>query len=183
MTTVIIGSEGNVAQRLRPLFQDIVGIDRAPGAAFVVDLADIDYDQPWIAGLLSRADIVVHLGTSPRVNDPDEVHYQSLRNTVNLLTACQKRPVPKVLLPSSHWAEPPEGFPGTNTYAASKRVIEGLAEMYRVSTGQHCVALRFGWVARDAAKVATVEDWLKAAIWDDARLLREVAQALQLDRM
>lgn len=177
---MIFGSEGNVARRLRPLFPDVVGIDRVRGADHVFDLADIDFEAPWIRNLLSEARIVVHLATSPRVDDPDVVHYQSVRNTVNLLDACQRVPVPKVLLPSSLWADPPEGFPATNAYAASKRVIESLAEMYRVSTGQHCVALRFGWVARDPSRVATAADWLKAAVWDDDRLLREVAQALGL---
>jgi len=179
VTTIIIGSEGNVGRRLRSAFPDAVGIDRTGSPDILADLATIDYDAEPIRSLLASAAIVIHVATSADVNAPDDVHYLAVIDAARLLAACQRVPVPRVLLPSSDWAEPKEGWVGINTYGHSKRVFETMAAMYRHSTGAICTALRIGWVALPG-QYETAADWLKANYWDDARLIAEVKNALQL---
>ena len=76
MKTVIFGSEGNIARRLKQIFPDSFGIDQVPGADLVASMQDIDYDSEPLRSRLAEADIVLHLATSPRTDDPDDVHYQ-----------------------------------------------------------------------------------------------------------
>jgi nucleoside-diphosphate-sugar epimerase len=124
---------------------------------------------------------VLHLATSPRVEDPDEVHYQAVIDAARLLQACQKVPVPRVLLPSSDWADPKRGWPPINPYGYSKRVFETMVTMYTFSTGKLCVAIRFGWVTRSRAEAEAAEaKTLRDNYWDDARLFHEVRRALDL---
>ena len=181
MKTVIFGSQGNVAQKLRKIFPDTFGVDRVPGADLVVEMKDVDFDAEPLKSKLAEAELVLHLATSPRVDDPDEVHYQAVIDAARLLAACQKVPVPRVLLPSSDWADPKRGWPPVNVYGYSKRVFETMATMYTYSTGQLCVAFRFGWVAHSYADVEKAEPkWLKDNYWDEARLFSEVRRALRL---
>ncbi len=180
MKTVIIGSEGNVGRRLRRMFPGAIGIDRVAGAEIVADLATIDFDAPDVVAALASAEAVIHVATSPDVDAPDEVQYQAVTDAARLLAACQRYPVPRVMLPSSDWASPKRGWATINTYGHSKRVFETMAEMYRFSTGKVCTALRIGWVARSRAEVDAAEPWLQANWWDDARLEKEVRSALGL---
>ena len=180
MKTVIFGSEGNIAKRLRPLFPDAFGVDRVPGADLVASITDVDYDAEPLRSRLAEADVVLHLATSPRTHDPDEVHYQAVIDAARLLKACQAVPVPRVLLPSSDWAEPKRGWPAMNTYGYSKRMLESMAAMYSFSTGKRCVALRFGWVAPWSDIEAAGDSPLRGNYWDDARLLHEVRRGLDL---
>lgn len=180
MTTVIFGSEGNVGRRLKAAFPGAIGIDRVAGADIVADLATIDYESPEIHALLGKAEIVLHVATSPDVDAPDEVHFQAVVDAARLLLACQRYPVPRVLLPSSDWAEPKRGWAAINPYGYSKRMFEEMAAMYRFSTGKICAAMRIGWVAHDLAQVKASAPWLQANYWDDARLIREVKKALDL---
>ncbi|MEO6395843.1 MAG: polysaccharide biosynthesis protein [Devosia sp.] len=181
MMTVIFGSQGNVAQKLRTIFPDSFGVDQVEGADLVTSMQDADYDAEPLRSRLAEADLVLHLATSPRVDDPDEVHYQAVIDAARLLQACQKIPVPRVLLPSSDWADPKRGWPPVNTYGHSKRVFETMATMYRYSTGKICVALRFGWVAHNRAEAEAAEPkWLRDNYWDEERLFREVRRALDL---
>ena len=180
MNTVIFGSEGNVGKKLRAAFPGATGIDRVAGADIVADLSTIDYDAPAIRDLLAKADVVLHVATSPDVSAPDEVQYQAVVDAARLLLACQRYPVARVLLPSSDWAEPKRGWAAINTYGYSKRMFEEMAAMYRFSTGKICAAMRIGWVARSLAEVEAADGWLKANYWDEARLVREVKKALDL---
>lgn len=178
MKVVIFGSEGNVGRRLRTHFPRTIGIDRVAGAEIVADLESLDFDAPEIAHALASADAVIHLATSANVEDPDAVHYQAVIDAARLLAACQRYPVPRVLLPSSDWASPKRGWMSINTYGHSKRVFETMAEMYRFSTGRVCTALRIGWVARGRAEVEAAPEWLRANWWPDERLFAEVDTAL-----
>jgi nucleoside-diphosphate-sugar epimerase len=180
MKTVIIGSEGNVGRRLRRLFPGAIGIDRIAGAEIVADLATIDYDAPAVREALAGAEAVIHVATSPSVDAPDIVHYQAVIDAARLLAACQQYPVPRVMLPSSDWAEPKIGWADLNTYGHSKRVFETMAAMYRHSTGKVCTALRIGWVARNLDEVRNSEQWLQDNYWPDERLFAEVNRALGL---
>lgn len=180
MNTVILGSEGNVGRRLRRAFPGAIGIDRVAGADIVADLATIDYAAPEIHAALAGAEVVIHVATSPDIAAPDDVHYQAVIDAARLIAACQHIPVPRVILPSSDWAEPKDGWAGLNTYGHSKRVFETMAAMYRHSTGKHCTALRIGWVAHDLDEVARSPKWLQDNYWDDARLISEVTAALGL---
>ena len=182
MRTVIIGSEGNVGRRLKTAFPGAIGIDRVAGADIVADLATIDYDAPAVRDALATAEAVIHVATSPNIAAPDDIHYQAVIDTARLLAACQRYPVPRLLVPSSDWADPKAGWAGLNTYGHSKRVFETMAAMYRHSTGQICTALRIGWVAHDLDEVARSPQWLQDNYWDDARLIAEVRAALGLER-
>jgi nucleoside-diphosphate-sugar epimerase len=179
MNTIIFGSQGNIGQKLREIFPDAFGIDRVPGADLVVEMQELDYDSEPLKSRLAEADLVLHLATSANIAAPDSVHYQAVIETARLLGACQRVPVPKVLLPSSDWADPKPGW-AINTYGYSKRVFETMATMYNHSTGKLCVAFRFGWVAHDIAEVRRSPKWLQDNYWDNARLFREVKSALQL---
>ena len=182
MKTVIFGSQGNVGRRLKTLFPDHFGVDQVEGADLVASMATVDYDSEPLKSQLAEADLVLHLATSPNVEAPDSVHYQAVVDAARLLAACQRVPVPRVLLPSSDWADPKRGWPPVNVYGYSKRVFETMATMYTYSTGQLCVAFRFGWVARSRAEVdAAEQDWLRNNYWDDASLFAEVRRALRLD--
>lgn len=177
MALIIFGSEGNVGRRLMAAWPGAVGIDRAPGADIVADLETIDYEEPRIAGLLADAEGVIHVATSPDVDAPDDVQYQAVIDAARLLKACQRVPVPRVILPSSDWADPKRGWMNINTYGHSKRVFETMADMYRFSTGKRCVALRIGWVARPG-EYEVADEWLRANYWSTERLLAELATAL-----
>ncbi|MBI4920688.1 MAG: NAD(P)-dependent oxidoreductase [Devosia nanyangense] len=179
MKLLIVGAMGNVGHRLMTAFPGAIGMDRVPGADIVADLATIDYAAPQIRDVLAAVDGVIHVATSADVDAPDDVHYQAVIDAARLLDACQRVPVPRVILPSSDWAEPKPGW-AINTYGHSKRVFETMAAMYRHSTGKHCVALRIGWVAHDLEEVRRSPKWLQDNYWDDARLVREVKAALQL---
>jgi nucleoside-diphosphate-sugar epimerase len=180
MKTVIFGSEGNIARRLKRIFPDAFGVDRVPGADVVATMADVDYDAEPLRSRLAEADLVLHLATSPKTDDPDDIHYQAVIDAARLLKACQKVPVPRVLLPSSDWAEPKRGWPPMNTYGYSKRAFETMASMYTFSTGKLCVAFRFGWVADRAVIDASNAGVVRENYWDDARLFHEVRRALDL---
>jgi nucleoside-diphosphate-sugar epimerase len=179
MKLLIIGSQGNIGRRLMAAFPGSIGIDRLPGADIVADLATIDYAKPEIAAALSAADGVIHVATSANAHGPDDVHYQAVIDTARLLDACQRHKVPRLVLPSSDWAEPKPGWlEGVNTYGHSKRVFETMAAMYAHSTGLRCVALRIGWVPRSPQELVGAEKWLIANHWDDARLMAEFTAAL-----
>ena len=180
MKTVILGSEGNVGRRLRQAFPGAIGIDRVPGADIVADLATIDYAAPEIHAALASADAVIHVATSPDVAAPDEVHYQAVIDAARLLAACQKIPVPRVVLPSSDWAEPKDGWAELNTYGHSKRVFETMAAMYRHSTGKHLHRAPHRLGRPRPRRGRPLPKWLQDNYWDDARLIREVTAALGL---
>ncbi len=178
MKLVIIGSEGNVGRRLMRAFPASTGIDRVAGADIVADLATIDYTTPRMQDLLTGADGLIHVATSANVAAPDDLHYQAVIDAARLLDACQRIPVPRIVLPSSDWAEPKVGWAGINTYGHSKRVFETMAQMYQFSTGKVCTALRIGWIARTPQEVASAEPWLRANWWPDDRLIAEMTAAL-----
>jgi nucleoside-diphosphate-sugar epimerase len=144
MKLVVIGALGNIGRRLMAAFPEAVGIDRLPGTDITADLASIDYGATAIAELLRTCDGVVHVATSADIHAPDNVHYQAVIDAARLVDACQRHRVPRLVLPSSDWAAPKQGWMSINTYGHSKRVFECMAEMYAHSTGGRCVALRIG---------------------------------------
>lgn len=177
MTLVITGSEGNIGRRLRAAFADVTGIDKVPGAEIVADLSTLDFDAPQIAEALSRASGLVHLATSADPDAPDAVHFAAVSHTARLLQACAIHRVPRVVLPSSDWAEP-RGNATINAYGRSKRVFEEMARMYETATGLRCVALRVGWVPGDPSALQGADPAWLDNVWGDARLIAEVKAAL-----
>lgn len=180
MTIVVFGSQGNVGHRLAAALPDVIGIDVKPGADIVADLATIDYDSPEVQAALKKADAVVHVATVPNPQAPDEVQWQSVVNTARLAAACGRVGVPRIVLPSSDWAEPKPGMPEINAYGWSKRAMEAFAEMYGQEPGRVGVAVRIGWVPRTVDELDGAADWLLANYWDDARLIAEFRAALGL---
>ena len=180
MTIIIIGSEGNVGSRLKAAWPDHIGIDRVQSADIVADLATLDYDRPEVKAAFAKADGVIHVATSPNVEAPDSVHWEAVVATARLLEACDRFGIRRVVIPSSDWADPKTRWAAheQNAYGHSKRVFEAMAQMYNMTPGRHCVALRIGWVARDYAEVQRADQWLQANYWDDARLVGQMQAAL-----
>jgi hypothetical protein len=180
MTVLIFGSMGNIGRRLKRAFPDAVGIDRVEGADIVADLATIAYDAPEIREAFARADGVIHVATSANVEAPDAAHWEAVVATARLMQACDRHAIPRVVLPSSDWAEPKTRWAQheMNAYGHSKRAFEAMALMYNMTPGRHCVALRIGWVPHDPSEVARAEPWLQANYWDDDTLIAQVRTAL-----
>jgi nucleoside-diphosphate-sugar epimerase len=180
MTVIIVGAMGNIGRRLMPAFPDAIGIDRMPGTTITASLTDIDYDAPQVKAAFENADGLIHVATSANVNDPDAVHWQAVVDTARLLAACDRYDIRRVVIPSSDWADPKTRWAAANmnAYGHSKRVFEAMAQMYNIKPNRHCVALRLGWVARNAAEIAGADFWLRANLWDDERLIGQVQAAL-----
>jgi nucleoside-diphosphate-sugar epimerase len=180
LTIIIIGCEGNVGRRLKAAWPDHIGIDRVAGADIVADLATLDYCRPDVKAAFERADGVIHVATSANVDAPDSVHWEAVVATARLLEACDRFNIRRVVIPSSDWADPKTRWAAhnQNAYGHSKRVFESMAQMYNMTEGRHCVALRIGWVARDMAEVQAADQWLQANHWDDARLIGQMQAAL-----
>jgi nucleoside-diphosphate-sugar epimerase len=181
MTILIFGSQGNIGRRLMPAFPGAIGIDRMPGADIVADLSTVDYDAPEIRAAFEKADGVIHVATSANVNDPDAVHWQAVTDTARLLAACDHHDIRRVVIPSSDWADPKTRWAANNqnAYGHSKRAFEAMAHMYNVGhPDRHCVALRIGWIARNPEEIAGADLWLRANLWDDARLIGQMQGAL-----
>ncbi len=180
MSVIIVGAMGNIGRRLMPAFPGAVGIDRMEGADIVASLSEIDYDAPPVRAAFESADGLIHVATSANVNDPDAVHWQAVADAARLLTACDRFDIRRVVLPSSDWADPKTRWAAhnINAYGYSKRVFEAMAHMYSSKPDRHCVALRIGWVPRDAEEVAQMDAALRTNCWDDARLIGQMQAAL-----
>lgn len=175
---LITGAAGNIGRRLMAGLSDTVGVDVRPGVDHVIDLVATHYDSaPW-PDLLPAADAVIHLATSADPEADEAVHFAAVSLTARLVAACARYDVPRLILPSSGWADPGPGKT-LNAYGASKRAIEAMAAMYGLAAGRSAVALRFGWVPGDPGEVALAPNWLQADYWPDERLLLEVRAALE----
>ncbi|MEQ1770449.1 MAG: NAD(P)-dependent oxidoreductase [Devosia sp.] len=180
MSIIILGSQGNIGSRLMAAFPGAIGIDRVDGAEIVTTLAEIDYESEIVRAAFEQAEGLIHVATSPIVEDPDAIHWQAVVDTARLLTACDRYDIARVVIPSSDWADPKTRWAmfEQNAYGHSKRVFEAMAHMYNTKPGRHCVALRFGWVAADIADYEAADPWLKANYWDTDRLIAQVTAAL-----
>ena len=177
MTLVIVGAAGNIGRRLMTAFPGSVGIDRHIDADIVADLATADYDSVELRLALESATGLVHVATDARPNAPAEIHFATVTAASRLVEACLRYRVPRLVLPSSGWADPKPGYGPINPYGHSKRVFEAMAAMY-VAAGLHAKALRFGWVPRDPREVEAAPPELRADYWNDTRLIAEVKAAL-----
>jgi nucleoside-diphosphate-sugar epimerase len=177
MTVIITGSQGNIGRRLMRAFPESTGVDRGEGADIVADLADCSYQEGALAAALKTARCVIHLATSA---DPDamlEEHLAAVTATARLLEACLNAGVPRIVLPSSDWAEPRDPRLQINAYGHSKRAIEALAAIYRSREGFRAVALRIGWVPGSEAELNAAPDWLRANYWPDEKLISSFREA------
>lgn len=178
MPLIIVGSCGNIGRRLLAAFPTALGIDRHPDADIVADLSAIDFDAAAVRRAFESCDGLVHVATSANIDDPDAVHWRAVVDTARLVEACARYGVPRLVLPSSDWAEPKVAMAEINVYGHSKRVLEAMAAMYAMTPGRRAVALRLGWVPRDPGELEQAEPWLRANYWDDTRLVAEVTAAL-----
>jgi nucleoside-diphosphate-sugar epimerase len=161
---------GAVIEELLAHDYEVVGADRRspalklPGVQFAgIELSDVDQ----VAGTMSGAQAVVHLGAIPGPNrDPDEVVFgNNTLATFAVLQAARLQAVRKAVIASSisvlgpsFSAEPTtplyapvdEDHPllGADPYALSKEVDERTAAMFHRRAGIAVVALRFSFVAR-----------------------------------
>jgi nucleoside-diphosphate-sugar epimerase len=177
VSVIITGSQGNIGRRLMRAFPQAIGVDRAPGADIVIDLADCDYREGAIAEALKGARCVIHLATSADPDAMPEVHIAAVAATARLVEAGFHSGVPRIVLPSSDWAEPRDPRLRINAYGHSKRAIEALAAMYNSRTGLHAVALRIGWVPGSEAELQAAPDWLRANHWPDEKLISAFREA------
>lgn len=180
MPVLITGAMGNIGRRLMTALPDAVGLDIRPGSDFTADLAEADFFVAPLFDMLTSVDAVIHLATSADPDAPPPVHFEAVAITALLVMACTHAGVPRLVLPSSDWAEPKDPALQSNAYGHSKRAIEAMAEMYTRMPGRRAVALRYGWVPGDRTEVETAPDWLKTSYWPDSRLIAEVEAALRL---
>jgi nucleoside-diphosphate-sugar epimerase len=178
MALIITGSAGSIGRRLMAAFPDAIGIDRHPDADISEDLSSIDYEATIVRRAFETCDGLIHLATSAVPEAPDAVHWRAIAEGARLVEACAAYDVPRLVLPSSDWAEPKTEILGINVYGHSKRVFEAMAAMYAMTPGRRAVALRYGWVPSDPRDLEGAPDWLRANFWDDARLVAEVRKAL-----
>lgn len=178
MPLILTGSHGNIGRRLMAAFPDAIGIDRHPDADIAEDLSTIDYEATIVRRAFETCDGLIHLATSADVDAPDAVHWRAVVDGARLVGACARYNVPRLVLPSSDWAEPKTAMARINVYGHSKRVFEAMAAMYAMTPGRRAVALRFGWVPKNPSELDAAPGWLKANYWDDTRLFAEVKAAL-----
>lgn len=177
MKLLIAGALGNIGRRVMGAYPDAIGLDRIAGTDITFDLAGAEPIPAALNNALSSVDAVVHLATVANPEAPESDHFNAAIGTARLIKAAAQHNVGRLVLASSDWAAPREGM-YINAYGYSKRIIEELAAMYGLEAGRHAVALRIGWVPRDTSELVGAEDWLVDNYWDDARLLREIADAL-----
>jgi nucleoside-diphosphate-sugar epimerase len=179
MAILITGAAGNIGRRLMAGLPETVGLDRIAGSDIHADLGTVNFRRDPLRAALAAAEAVIHLATNSDPKAPASLHWQAIGDTARLLAACAAAKVPRVVLPSSDWAEPGPGM-RPNAYGHSKRVIEAMAAMYMQDTGLTAIALRIGWVPGSAGELQRAPDWLAARYWDDARLVAEFRNALGL---
>ena len=177
MTVIITGSQGNIGRRLMRAFPEAIGVDRAPGADINADLAGCSYREGALAAALKNARCVIHLATSADPDAMPEVHLAAVTTTARLVEACFHTGVPRIVLPSSDWAEPRDPAIQINAYGYSKRAIEALAAIYGSREGFRAVALRIGWVPGSEAELQAAPDWLRANYWPDEMLISAFREA------
>ena len=177
MSVIITGSQGNIGRRLMRAFPESIGVDRVEGARIVADLADCSYGAGALAAALKNARCVIHLATSADPDAAPEVHLAAVSATARLVQACFHAGVPRIVLPSSDWAEPRDTAIQINAYGHSKRAIEALAAIYGSREGFHSVALRIGWVPGSEAELQAAPDWLRANYWPDEKLISAFREA------
>jgi nucleoside-diphosphate-sugar epimerase len=177
VTIVIFGAAGNIGRRLMAAFPGSIGVDRAPGADIEADLGTANFTADPLARALAGATAVIHVATEPQPQAPHDAHFAAVTGTARLVEACLHHRVPRLILPSSGWADPKPEFGPINPYGQSKRVMEAMAEMYRLA-GLDAVALRFGWVPRHPGEFDAAPPYLRADYWPDTRLIAEVTRAL-----
>jgi nucleoside-diphosphate-sugar epimerase len=180
MTVLIFGSKGNIGRRLMRAFAGAVGVDRVAGADIVADLTDCDFGSGALAEALAKAHCVIHLATSADPEAPVAAHLAAVVATTRLVEACMRARVPRIVLPSSDWAEPRDPALRINAYGHSKRAIEALAAMYSALDGCQAVALRIGWVPASDDDLTGAPEWLRANYWSDERLISTFSAAARL---
>lgn len=148
---VMTGHLGNIGSRTYAALAQR-GIDRKDGPAF--DLTNIGPDARWPA-LLKGASAVIHLAAEvPPQNDAEVIWRNNVVATANLLAACIRANVPKIIFASSvsvdeaRYGLPPSPN-GEGPYGRSK--IVGEAMMRAIGEAGHAsvVAVRIGWAPRE----------------------------------
>ncbi|NNG34452.1 NAD-dependent epimerase/dehydratase family protein [Nakamurella aerolata] len=183
MTILLIGALGAVGRLLHrglpeATGQQLIGVDRAPGADLRWDLDTVDYADPAVRATLTGADVVIHVATSPDPYADAAVHWQAVASATRLLQACNNTDVPAVLLPSSGWAEPAGLGLRQNSYGRSKQVLESLAAMYAQQPGRAAEALRIGWVPHHPDDLAGADPAIASSYWPADRVVSEFAAAV-----
>ncbi len=167
---IILGGCGTIGRKLKQAWPDAMSVDKNPAADVVCDLAELAPDN-LLFPLLETADVVIHLATSADPAHEDFIHFQSVIHSANLVAACVKAKVPKLIIASSDWAAPKAPHLKVNTYGHAKRVLEAMAEMVAHQKDQDATAIRIGWVPDDTVDLEKVPAWLRENYWDDQKLV------------
>jgi nucleoside-diphosphate-sugar epimerase len=178
MKLVITGSEGIVGRLLMAAFPGAIGVDRVNGADVVVDFDTLDYASEPMRGVLAGADAIIHLAAEPSPYKADAAHWQSVINAVRFFAAAAEAGVPRFVVASSGWAVPMAGQ-YLSPYSHSKRVMEGLADMYDVAPGRVGRFVRIGWLPRQGHDITLNPEWEQALLWSHERLVAEFRKALE----
>lgn len=190
MKILVTGGQGRLGRaviaQLTERDDQVVSIDRLPGASKIADVTDVGQMLDAMRG----CDAVIHCAAipSPEAHPAKVVFSTNVIGTFAVLQAANLSGIRRVAIASSlsalggAWAEPPhppryvpvdEAHPleVEDPYGLSKIANELTAEMFHRKTGMTIAALRFGWILstvearREAEAFANDPLRNRAALW------------------
>lgn len=136
---IITGAKGIVGSRLMRAFPSAIGLDLVSGHDLVDPTAG--YWEHF-----RNQDAVLHLAAVTSTRDGD-THIDSVVAATNVISACVRHGIPRLIFASSTWAEPRDDRPMT-AYGHSKRAVEEMLRLFAMKPNRSAVAVRIGCVPR-----------------------------------
>ncbi|CAN5505039.1 NAD(P)-dependent oxidoreductase [soil metagenome] len=190
MNILVTGGQGRLGRaviaQLTQRGDDIVSIDRLPGASKIADVTDVGQ----VLDAMRGCEAVIHCAAipSPESNPAEVVFSTNVAGTFAVLQAAKLSGIRRVAMASSlsalggAWADPPhppryvpvdEAHPleVEDPYGLSKIANELTAQMFHRQIGMTIAALRFGWILsaaearREANAFANDPFRNRAALW------------------
>jgi nucleoside-diphosphate-sugar epimerase len=166
---IVTGAKGIVGSRLMRVFPSAVELDRVSGH----DLTDATASF-W--DLFRGQDAVLHLAAITETRDGD-THLDSLAAAMNVISACIRHRVPRVVFASSTWAEPRDDRPMT-AYGHGKRAVEEVLKMFALDPERAAVAVRIGCVVREGFPLELLDPLCRSLYQSDTELADVFRRAL-----
>jgi nucleoside-diphosphate-sugar epimerase len=190
MNILVTGGQGRLGRaviaQLTERGDQIVSVDRLPGASRIADVTDVGQMLDAMRG----CEAVIHCAAipSPEAHAAEVIFATNVTGTFAVLQAAKLSGIRRVAMASSlsalggAWADPPhppryvpvdEAHPleVEDPYGLSKIANELTAEMFHRQTGMTIAALRFGWIlsaveaAREAEAFANDPLRNRAGLW------------------
>ena len=172
MKVLVTGSAGHVGQPVcRELFRRghaVRGFDRVPTPgvedALVADIAEPES----VAAAMRGRDAVVHLAAQPVDAPFAQLIGPNVVGLYTVMNAAREAKVPRVVLTSSMTVASPEHAPEQpvpvdrarprSHYALTKLWAEQMGEMYARCFGMSVLAVRVGWMVRNAGEARRMRE-------------------------